>query len=48
MNQKGCQIAKKNKNKNWIKIYVFPFKAMSIMGTYFFIHMTIKEFKPKI
>jgi hypothetical protein len=48
MNQKGCQIAKKN-NQNWINIYVLPFKAMAIMASYcFFIHMNVKEFKPKI
>jgi hypothetical protein len=48
MNQKGRQIAKKNGQK-WINIYVFPFKAMVIMASYcFFIHMNVKEFKPKI
>ncbi len=48
MNQKWHQTSKKI-NQNWINIYVFPFKAMAIMANYFFfIHMTIKEFKPKI
>ncbi len=48
MNQKGCQIAKKN-NKNWINIYVLSFKAMTIRDScYFFIQMNVKEFKPKI
>ncbi len=46
--KKGVRLQKKNQNQNWINIYVFPFKAMSIMGTYFFIHMNFKEFKPKI
>jgi hypothetical protein len=37
------------KIQNWINIYVLPFKAMAIMaGYWFFIHMNIKEFKPKI
>jgi hypothetical protein len=46
--QKGHWIAKKN-NQNLIKIYVLPFKAMAIMASYyFFIHMNVKEFKPKI
>jgi hypothetical protein len=32
-----------------IYIYVFPFKAMAIMVSYyFFIRMNVKEFKPKI
>jgi hypothetical protein len=48
MNPKRHHTSKKN-NQNWIKNYVFPFKAMAIMVNYFFfIHMTIKEFKPKI
>ncbi len=48
MNQKKGPIAKKN-NKNWINIYVVSFKAMEIMANYcFFIHMNVKEFKPKI
>jgi hypothetical protein len=47
MSQKGHQIAKKN-NKKWIHIYVFPFKAMLIMPSCFFIHMNVKEFKQKI
>jgi hypothetical protein len=48
MNQKGLRIAKKN-NQNWINIYVFPFKIMGIMVSYcFFIHINVKELKPKI
>jgi len=48
MSQKGCQIAKKN-NQNWINIFVLPFKAMAILASYyFFIHLNVKEFKPKI
>jgi hypothetical protein len=48
MSQKGRQITKK-KNQNWINIYVFPFKAIAIMASYcFFIHMNVKESKPKI
>jgi hypothetical protein len=48
MNQKRHQTSKKN-NQNWINIYVFPFKAMAIMANYFFfIHVIVKEFKPKI
>jgi hypothetical protein len=39
----------KKNNQNWINIYVFPFEAMTIMISYwFFIHMNIKKFKPKI
>jgi hypothetical protein len=39
----------KENNQNWINIYVLPFKAMAIMASYcFFIHMNVKEFKPKI
>jgi hypothetical protein len=46
--QKGRKTTKKN-NQNWINIYVLPFKTMAIMGShYFFIHMNVKEFKPKI
>jgi len=48
-NQKGHQTSKKKKNQNWINIYVFPFKVMAIRESYcFFIHMNVKEFKPKI
>jgi hypothetical protein len=48
MNQKGCQTTKKN-NQNWTNIYVLLFKAMEIMANCcFFIHMNVKEFKPKI
>jgi hypothetical protein len=47
-NQKMCQVTKTN-NQNWINIYVLPFKAMAIMASYYvFIHMNVKEFKPKI
>jgi len=47
MNQKMCQIANKN-NQNWKNIYVLPFKTMVIMASYYlFIHMNVKEFKPK-
>ncbi len=46
MGQKSCQITKKN-SQNWINIYVLPFKAMTIMASYFFpIYMDVKEFKP--
>jgi hypothetical protein len=46
--QKGCRTTKKN-NQNWINIYVLSFKTMTIMANYcFFIHMNVKEFKPKI
>jgi hypothetical protein len=31
--QKGHHIAKINKNKNWINIYVYPFKTMEIMAS---------------
>jgi hypothetical protein len=32
-----------------IKIgYVLPFKTMAIMASFIFIHMNVKEFKPKI
>jgi hypothetical protein len=45
--QKKCQTAKKKINIE--KNYVLPFKAMEIMASYcFFIHMNVKEFKPKI
>jgi hypothetical protein len=47
-NQNGHQIVKKN-SKNWINIYVLPSKTMTIMANYcIFIHMNVKEFKPKI
>ncbi len=47
-NQKGHWTTKKN-NQNWINMYVLPFKAMAIMANYcFFIHINVKEFKPKI
>jgi hypothetical protein len=46
--QKRYQTTKKN-SQNWINIFVLPFKAMAIMASYcFFIHMNVKEFKPKI
>jgi hypothetical protein len=36
-------------SQNLINIYVLPFKAMAIMASYyFFIHMNVKEFEPKI
>ncbi len=35
LNQKGHWTANKN-NQNWINIYVFPFKAMAIMASYYF------------
>jgi hypothetical protein len=36
-------------NQDWGNIYVLPFKTMAIMASWsFFIHMNIKEFKPKI
>jgi hypothetical protein len=39
----------KEKQSNWINIYVLPFKAMAIMPSYcFFIHMNVKELKQKI
>ncbi len=39
----------KEKNQNWINIYVLSFKDMEIMASYCsFIHMNVKEFKPKI
>jgi hypothetical protein len=37
MNHKGHQTTKKN-SQNWINIYVFPFKAMAIMVSFFFFH----------
>jgi hypothetical protein len=41
-------MTKKN-SQNLINIYVFPFKAMVIMASYcFFVHLNVKEFKPKI
>jgi hypothetical protein len=46
--KKGCWTMKKN-NQNWTNIYVSPFKTMVIMASFsFFIHMNVKEFKPKI
>jgi hypothetical protein len=43
--QKGRWTPKKN-NQNLINIYVFSFKAMAIMASYyFFIHINVKEFK---
>jgi hypothetical protein len=43
-----CATIKKN-SQNLINIYVLPFKNMEIMASYcFFIHMDVKEFKPKI
>ncbi len=48
MSQKGCWMTKKN-IQNWANIYVLSFKTMVIMTSYcFFIHMNVKEFKPKI
>jgi hypothetical protein len=45
--QKRCWTTKKY-NQNQINIYVLPFKAMPIMLSYcFFIHINVKEFKPK-
>jgi hypothetical protein len=39
----------KKNNQNLISIYVFPFKIMATMASYcFYIHMNVKEFKPKI
>jgi hypothetical protein len=36
-------------NQDWRNIYVLPFKTMAIMASWsFFIHMNVKEFKPKI
>jgi hypothetical protein len=46
--KKGVKPPKK-KHQNLINIYVLPFKTMAIMANYcFFIHMNVKEFKPKI
>jgi hypothetical protein len=46
--QKSASNYEKN-NQNLINIYFLPFKAMAIMASYFFfIHMNVKEFKPKI
>jgi hypothetical protein len=46
--QKRMSNCKEN-NQNWTIIYVLLFKAMAIMANcYFFIHMNVKEFKPKI
>jgi heme/copper-type cytochrome/quinol oxidase subunit 4 len=48
MSQKNCQTTKKN-SQNWRNIYVLPFKAMTIIASFlFFIHMNVKEFRPKI
>jgi hypothetical protein len=48
MSQKGHQTANKNSQK-LINIYVLLSKAMEIMASYFFfIHLNVKEFKPKI
>jgi hypothetical protein len=48
MSQKGCEIATKN-IQNWKNIYVLSFKTMDIMAScFFFIHMNVKGFKPKI
>jgi len=47
MSQKRCQTMKK-KSQNWRNIYVLPFKTMANHGKLFFIHMDVKEFKPKI
>jgi hypothetical protein len=45
--QKNYQMTKKN-NQNYKNIYVLPFKTMAIMASgSFFIHMNVKEFKPK-
>jgi len=46
--RKGVESHKKT-NQNWINIDVFLFKAMVIMASYcFFIHMNVKDFKPKL
>ncbi len=48
MSQKGCQMAKKN-SENCRNIYVLPFKTVAIMASCsFFIHMNVKEIKPKV
>jgi hypothetical protein len=48
MSQKWHQTAKKN-SQNRINIYVLPFKVIEIVASYcFFIHINVKEFKPKI
>jgi len=41
---------RKEKNiENLLNIHVLPFKTMAIMKNYFyFIHLNVKEFKPKI
>jgi hypothetical protein len=45
--QKGCWTTKKN-NQNWINIYVFSFKTMAFMASYYFLFMWMsKEFKTK-
>jgi hypothetical protein len=36
-------------SQNWRNVYVLPFKTMAIMANWsFFIHMNVKEVKPKI
>jgi hypothetical protein len=48
MNQEGHEKTKKN-NQSWRNIYVLPFKTMVLIASCsFFIHMNVKEFKPKI
>jgi hypothetical protein len=37
----------KEKQPKFLFIYVLPFKTMEIMTSCFFIHMNVKEFKPK-
>jgi hypothetical protein len=47
--QQGTKGVRSQKNsQNWINIYVLQFKTMPIMSSCFFIHMNVKEFKPKI
>jgi hypothetical protein len=37
------------KQSIWKNIFVLPFKTMEIMvSCFFFIHMNVKEFKPKM
>jgi len=39
----------KENNQNWRNIYVLLFNTMAIMASCsFFIHMNVKQFKPKI
>jgi hypothetical protein len=46
--QKRHWTAKKS-NQNWINIYVFPFKTLAILASYyFFIHINVKEFELEI